>query len=113
MLLHYAIIDQVAQQAGVMLESQLDVDSAPIIISLVESGICHGFLPISSVSHLESKGIIEVISILPRRPFRTLVLAVPSTCQNEPATQAVQEKIKLEINSMISDGLWITEARAS
>ena len=95
------IIDQVAQQAGVMLESQFDVDSAPIIISLVESGICHGFLPISSVSHLESKGIIEVISILPRRPFRTLVLAVPSTCQNAPATQAVQEKIKLEINSMI------------
>lgn len=100
------IIDRIAKDAGIQLTSAFDVDSFRIITSMVEAGLCHGFMPISSVSLFVSGGRLEARKITPGYPNRHLILAYPSERPNTRATNAVISVIKKEIVSMVQSGEW-------
>ena len=100
------IIDRIAKDAGVQLASAFDVDSFRIIISMVEAGLCHGFMPVSSVTRLKAAKRLETRKITSRHASRHLILAYPSDRPNTRATSAVINLIRRQIGLMIDSGDW-------
>ena len=100
------IIDQIAKQAGVRLKSAFDVDSFRVISAMVQAGLCHGFMPLSSVSRFRNEGHIELRRITPGRAQRHLILARPSNQPSTRAAIAITRIIMEQIGEMIVTGAW-------
>jgi len=100
------IIDTIAKKAGVHLKSTFEVDSFHIISSMVKSGLCHGFMPESSVSRIRDEGHIELRRITPGRAQRHLILSEPSDRASTRATIAITRIIMAQIGEMISNSEW-------
>ena len=102
------IVDKIASAAGVQLKPQFSVDSFGIAVSMVMSGMCHGFMPISSVASLAKSGQIEMRRLGKEPAERKLILAQPHTSLNARATDAVTSSIIEVVASMREEGSWIT-----
>ena len=105
------IVDKIAAAAGVSLEPSYTVDSFGIAVSMVTSGLCHGFMPISSVAHLEAAGKMELRSIAPGNAKRQLILAQSFTGLNARVTEAVVNSVLKVIKDMKRQGIWKTRLR--
>lgn len=103
------ITDATAKKAGVTLTSAFEVDSFWVIKSLVKSGKCHAFMPLSSVAEEVEAGTIEVRKTVPPQGRRQLILGMPSDRTNTRATDAVVTILMDEIASMIRSGEWVAE----
>ena len=102
------IVDRIATSAGTSLNPYFSVDSFGILVSMVMSGMCHGFMPISSLSNLISAGKIEARRILPSIAERELVLARSHVSLNSRATEAVVQSVQVVTKNMREDGSWQT-----
>ena len=99
------VLETTSSAAGVSIKPEYQVDSFWVIKSLVESGVCHSLMPISSVREQVEAGAIEARSLQP--PInRQIVLAMPNDRSNTRATDAVIELLKDEVAAMITCGEW-------
>lgn len=98
------VVDRLAREQGVKLHSTYDVDSFPILVAMVKSGLCHTFLPISSISGDRKAGLLETRRITPEAPSRELVLAQPVQRPTTRATEAVISLLKNVLSEMLADG---------
>ena len=99
-------VDLISKKTGVPIEPTYDVDSYWVIKSLVKSGVCHSFMPLSSVTADLEAGLLEVRKTAPSPATRQLILGMPSDRSNTRATDAVIEILKDEIAVMIRKGEW-------
>lgn len=100
------IVDALAKKAGISLTAKFEVDSFWIIIDMVKSGLCHSFMPLSSVTAEAAKGTLEVRRIRPGNAHRQLILGFPSDRTNTRATDAVTDLLIDEIAGMVRSGQW-------
>ena len=102
------IVDKIAASAGISLNPKFVVDSFSIAVSMVAEGMCHGFMPVSSVSHLATSGQIELRRIKPGPAERQLILAQSHTSLNARATEVAVASIVEVIDAMKKAGSWKT-----
>ncbi len=100
-------VDAISKRTGVAIEPTYDVDSFWVIKSLVKSGVCHSFMPLSSVTADLAAGLLEVRKTAPAPATRQLILGMPSDRSNTRATDAVIGILKDEIALMIREGEWV------
>ncbi|XAT60654.1 LysR family transcriptional regulator [Rhodobacteraceae bacterium Araon29] len=106
------IIDKIAASAGVSLEPEFQVDSFGIAVSMVASGMCHGFMPVSSLSNLVRMEKIEVRRIMPQRAERQLILARSHTSLKSRVTEVVVKSIFSVAKKMREEGSWQTHLQS-
>ncbi len=102
------IVDKLAGAAGVRLTPKFAVDSFGIAVAMAVAGLSHGFMPVSSVSALESEGKLELRRILPGPAERQLILSHSLMRPKTRATGAVQDAICTVVSDMRADGNWHT-----
>lgn len=100
------VVDALAKKAGIALTAKFEVDSFWIIIDMVKSGLCHSFMPLSSVTEELAKATLEVRRIRPGNAQRQLILGFPSDRSNTRATDAVTAVLIDEIAAMVRTGQW-------
>jgi LysR family nitrogen assimilation transcriptional regulator len=93
------LIDGAAKDAGPALKIAYEVDSYFATKSMVMSGICHSFLPRSSLIGEIASGTLEARSIEPDGLWRDVVLGLPPERANTRATSAVVD--------IIDTGAWM------
>jgi LysR family nitrogen assimilation transcriptional regulator len=99
------VLESAGAANGVSITPSYQVDSFWVIKSLVESGICHSLMPVSSVLEQVEAGLIETRQITP--PIqRQIVLLTPNDRVNTRATDAVIGLLKKEVDEMIACGEW-------
>jgi LysR family transcriptional regulator, nitrogen assimilation regulatory protein len=98
------VIDRIARDHGVELQSAYDVDSFPILVAMVKAGLCHTFMPASSVASERQSGHLFTRRILPQTPRRELILAQPSQRPTTRATDAVIILLKDVLAGMLASG---------
>jgi LysR family nitrogen assimilation transcriptional regulator len=99
------VLESAGAATGVSITPSYQVDSFWVIKSLVESGICHSLMPVSSVLQQVEAGLIETRQITP--PIqRQIVLLTPNDRVNTRATDAVISLLKKEVDEMIACGEW-------
>ena len=99
------VLENVSTQTGVPIKPAYQVDSFWVIKSLVESGVCHSLMPVSSVRQQVLAGTIEARKLTPEIQ-RQIVLAMPNDRANTRATNAVVDLLKDEVSEMIECGEW-------
>ena len=97
------VIDRMTRDHGITLRAAYDVDSFPILIAMVKAGLCHTFLPLSSITEEHKAKQIEVRRIRPDAPMRELILAQPSQRPPTRATDAVINLLRNTLSEMISE----------
>lgn len=102
------IIDKLAASRGVSITPAFNVDSFGIAVSMVTDGMCHGFMPLSSVTGLAAAGKLEIRSIKPGTAKRELILAQSHNSLNARVTDAVVNSILTVIGQMQIEGSWQT-----
>jgi LysR family nitrogen assimilation transcriptional regulator len=99
------VLESAGDSSGVSISPEYQIDSFWVIKSLVESGVCHSLMPISSVLSQIESGLIEARQLHPKIQ-RQIVLLMPNDRVNTRATDAVIDLLKKEIDEMIACGEW-------
>ena len=99
------VLESAAAANGVSITPDYQVDSFWVIKSLVESGICHSLMPVSSVLQQVQAGLIETRRLTPEVQ-RQILLLMPNDRVNTRATDAVIGLLRKEVNKMIACGEW-------
>jgi len=99
------VVESAGAAQGVSITPSYQVDSFWVIKSLVESGVCHSLMPVSSVLQQVEAGLIETRQITPAIQ-RQIVLLMPNDRVNTRATDAVIDLLKKEVDAMIACGEW-------
>ncbi|MGI9521546.1 MAG: LysR family transcriptional regulator [Hyphomicrobiaceae bacterium] len=102
----HSIIDKAAKTRGVHLKSSFDVDSIRVMLTMVESGLCHALLPVSSVLRIAASGRVVLRDITPDKIRRQLILTTSSQRASTRAADAVSNLIKRQIAIMVNSGAW-------
>lgn len=102
------IVDKIASSAGVSLEPEYNVDSFGIAVSMTVGGMCHGFMPLSSLSSLVDAKKIEVRRITPERAERELILARSHNNLNSRVSEVVVKSVLSVAKKMREEGSWRT-----
>ncbi len=99
------ILNLAAKKVGLELRPVYQVDSFQIIKSMVKNGICHAFMPISSVLEEQQNGTLDIRNITSPVLKRQLILGMSPERSNR-ATESVIEAAMDEIARMIGNGEW-------
>ena len=99
------MLDNTFAANDVSIDPVYHIDSFWVIKSLVESGVCHSLMPISSVQRMAAAGLIETRQLIPETR-RQIVLVMPNDRANTRATDAVIDLLKKEVTEMINCGEW-------
>lgn len=81
------------------------MDGFSTVLQMVESGLCHSFMPISSVSRQVEEGRIEARRIKPGNAQRQLILGQTPTKPHGRASAAVTDIIIREIKELVETGV--------
>ncbi len=100
------LLDQVFTSAGIVPRIELEVDSVPSTLSLIERGIGYTILSYSSAHNLISQGRIKYWRIEKPAIHRELLLATSSQRPTTTAIRALTAQVRTEIKELKKLGVW-------
>ncbi len=99
-------LETAARRAHVKLKTLIEVDSARLMMSLVEAGIGYTVGPVSFILPEIESGRVRVAPLERPTITRQLILALPSGRPDTRATTVVKELLLKETADLIKCGVW-------
>ncbi len=100
------IMEAAAHKAGISLSVNVEVDTLPLALSLVEAGLGYAILPGLVVDHRSDRQRFRTIRLVKPAVTRQLILALPAGRADTRAVTAVRDVILKEIAALIRAGTW-------
>lgn len=100
------LLDQIFSSAGIQPRIELEVDSVPSTLGLVERGVGYTILSYSSVHDLVTQERIKYWRIEKPVIRRELLLATSSQRPTTTAIRALTAQIRSEVKELQKQGLW-------
>lgn len=101
-----AILDHCAVQAGVALNTSVEVDSYGPMIELVRSGLGFTVLPLPPIFEMVEAGILTVAPVVDPVPERQIAMVVSADRPVSPATRFIGQQFASIVSGLADRGVW-------
>lgn len=101
------IMEACARQAGIALQTRIEVESFSDMVNLVEAGLGMTVLPLAPIQRHIQGGTVTAAPLIDPTPERQLVLAYSAERPVNPAARFVGETFVEIAHKLVTEGIWM------